>query len=1069
MRAYADFHPNELVEATIEGGSIAYVDPAACYDTASGHLISNVYDTLVRFNVSRSLPPAEQGRLDQIVPSLATEWSIAENDPPLVSAHTGLKFYYNYTFKIRDNVPWQNESFGYVNASDVEYCFERGMVLEPGDNPQWMFYEPLLNGATMTYINGTHYDPENSMADREWIGWAIDEAVESNDTHVWFTLAFPGVYAPFMQILTQTWSSIYSKDWANSLGRPSNWNGDWGVDHMAYYAYHFPAVAPFDYPTPAMIGSGPFKLAHLDQTLHYWDADRFADYWGDWPASISGGYLEKVTVSWADDWPTRKAKFIAGEVDICHVPSMYISEMINQPNIRCVSQLPSLALDAYAYQCDIPLTSPYGPIFDYGVLGETGVPRDFFGNAAYGKYVRQAFSHLVDYDKYIETVFLGEATQPATAVIPPLPYYDASIPKYDFNTTKAEALFKQWPGLWETGFTMKILYNIGNIRRQIVSEMLANGINALNPKFHAQAVPLIWAQYLAASSAKQLPVFAVGWLADYPDPHNFVYTYYYTYGYYANRAHYSNATMDALIDEGIRTADGPERAEIYSQIQQLAVDDCPNIPTANALGRHFEQTWVQGWYYNPIYPGNYYYEIWKERISTVSIRPSELTVTRGQEFTVDVDLDYAENVFWYQFKCDFNSSMLSVTWVEYRSYLTDPIIPEPMIVNNIDGYVKFGWREGWSTTVTGGSPPPLARIHFKALCNGTSPLHLDEDDTFLLNDDLITIPIQTSDGIITVVSPEVSVSPSALALGSGQEFSVDVRLDYAENLLAYEFSLSFDSSVVNAVSVDNSGYLGTDVSGPFIEVNNASGYVSLAVSKNGVPGVTGGGVLATVHFTTIAWGTTPLSLFDTVLVDDVGDPIDHGTEDGQVTVGTNLIIESIVVLDQGCTVYANDRYADMVTFYYVPVEVTVKNSGTDAVGAFRVSLSVFWSGGVTEEYVEWGVSGLAADESVTLTYNWHPMHTGSYSFTALVDCYNEVPETAETDNTFYVWNFPVALMGDLDGSHENNILDIVQVGLAWHTHSGDTYWDLRADLNHDGYINILDIVRITLRWHQYSA
>jgi hypothetical protein len=108
-----------------------------------------------------------------------------------------------------------------------------------------------------------------------------------------------------------------------------------------------------------------------------------------------------------------------------------------------------------------------------------------------------------------------------------------------------------------------------------------------------------------------LPIFAVGWLADYPDPHNLAYAYYYSSVYFAARAHYSNATMDALIDEGIRTPDGPERAAIYSQIQRLAIDECPNIVTASAVGRHFEQTWVCGWYYNPIYPDNYAANLWK--------------------------------------------------------------------------------------------------------------------------------------------------------------------------------------------------------------------------------------------------------------------------------------------------------------------------------------------------------------------------------------------------------------------------------------------------------------------------
>jgi len=69
--------------------------------------------------------------------------------------------------------------------------------------------------------------------------------------------------------------------------------------------------------------------------------------------------------------------------------------------------------------------------------------------------------------------------------------------------------------------------------------------------------------------------------------------------------------MDALIDAGIHEADPDGRAAIYHDVQQLAVDDCPSVPLYDAIGRHFEQTWVVGWYYNPSYPGIYFYNLWK--------------------------------------------------------------------------------------------------------------------------------------------------------------------------------------------------------------------------------------------------------------------------------------------------------------------------------------------------------------------------------------------------------------------------------------------------------------------------
>ena len=41
------------------------------------------------------------------------------------------------------------------------------------------------------------------------------------------------------------------------------------------------------------------------------------------------------------------------------------------------------------------------------------------------------------------------------------------------------------------------------------------------------------------------------------------------------------------------------------------IDDCPSTALDTVLGRHFERSWVCGWYYNAIYPGIYAGNLWK--------------------------------------------------------------------------------------------------------------------------------------------------------------------------------------------------------------------------------------------------------------------------------------------------------------------------------------------------------------------------------------------------------------------------------------------------------------------------
>ncbi|MDI6690252.1 MAG: ABC transporter substrate-binding protein [Candidatus Bathyarchaeota archaeon] len=602
--------------ATIEGGVPETVDPAWCYDTASAELIFNVYDTLLYFDGES---------LEHFIPQLATEYTLQEVN---WTSPEGLFCRYRYTFKIRQNV---NFTSGHLlTPKDVEYSIERGMIQDRCGGPQWMFYEPLLNswGAEAWNI-GTATVPG---PEAELVGKMIDHAVESNATHVWFNLAFPGPYAPFLQILSQSWSSILSKQWVNeyvigTLHRPE-WPGDW-PDYTSWLAYHDPAVSPLDDPSPIMCGTGPYKLVILDYAAKYWTVERNVNYWRGWPAEwpappypsdpaknpTPAGYVDTATVTWAYEWPARSSMFLAGDVDFCAVPREYIGTIVGQPGLRCTYPLPVLAVGSLFFTFDVDPATPYGTINDYGVFTADGIPRDFFGNPTWGIHTRLAFAYAFDYTTYLQTAFLGEAIAPATAIIPGLVCYDGSIPGYTYNIDKAYDEFSKVPGLVGTGFTVTVTYNTGNIPRQRACEKLKEGIDAINAKYHTSFVVNIvnidWKPYLGAMVRSQLATFIIGWLADYPDPHNFAFPFYHSEGTFAACQKYSNPTMDDLIKKGIEESDPVKRCQIYHDIQVLARQETPSIPLYQAVGRHFERDWVVGWHYNTISPGIYFYNLWK--------------------------------------------------------------------------------------------------------------------------------------------------------------------------------------------------------------------------------------------------------------------------------------------------------------------------------------------------------------------------------------------------------------------------------------------------------------------------
>lgn len=94
---------------------------------------------------------------------------------------------------------------------------------------------------------------------------------------------------------------------------------------------------------------------------------------------------------------------------------------------------------------------------------------------------------------------------------------------------------------------------MGNEPRKIVAEMLRDNLRAINSKFLIKVQAVEWPEYLEQLVYRRSTLFIIGWLAYYPDPHNFVMPFMHSEGDFAYFQSFSNKTIDELIEEGIRT------------------------------------------------------------------------------------------------------------------------------------------------------------------------------------------------------------------------------------------------------------------------------------------------------------------------------------------------------------------------------------------------------------------------------------------------------------------------------------------------------------------------------------
>ena len=125
-----------------------------------------------------------------------------------------------------------------------------------------------------------------------------------------------------------------------------------------------------------------------------------------------------------------------------------------------------------------------------------------------------------------------------------------------------------------------------------------------------------WANFVDKAQRRLMPLFSRGWLADYPDPHNFAFPLLHSKGDYPATQKFSNPEFDRLVEEGNAETDIAKRKVIYAKLQDLAFDEAPQLYLQDAVRYRTQRDWVKGWYNNPIFPdspyGSYFYTISKE-------------------------------------------------------------------------------------------------------------------------------------------------------------------------------------------------------------------------------------------------------------------------------------------------------------------------------------------------------------------------------------------------------------------------------------------------------------------------
>jgi peptide/nickel transport system substrate-binding protein len=604
-----------LVEGDV---SIDTLDPALAYDTQSAEVLQNTYETLVFYDGDAT---------DKFVPMLAESWETSEDGTV-------------WTFTLRQGVTFHNGSD--MTAEDVAYSFQRGLLQGGYASPQWLLAEPFF-GVGVDDISlvvgedGACADDRECMvaADPAALVAACEKtkaAIVADDSAGTVTMTLAQSWGPFLPTIAQSWGSVMDKEWVIE-------NGGW--DGSCDTWQNFYAMDSASNPLSSIEnGTGPFMLESLKQGEEYILA-RNDNYWGE-PAK-----LERIIDRQVAEPGTRYAMLETGDADLVVVEVAdrgQVDEMVGE---RCEFDLASNSYKPCEVTDDsLPLRLYIGrptlqqdliipnfniansadspnPYMGSGQMDGNGIPSDFFADI----HIRKGFAYCMDYQVLIDDVYRGEAVQPAVLTLPGMPGYDPEFAHYTTDLDKCAEEFKLADvdkdgvpagddpdgDVWTNGFRVQMAYNQGSQIRQTVAEILAGNLATVNELFSLETLGLPWASYLRSQRALQLPIMTGGWLEDIHDPHNWYQPY--TTGTYGVRQGLPDdlkAQFKDILDRGVAELDPEKRHEIYQEANQLYYDQAVGFPLYNPTSHAYRQRWVQGEILNPIFPGFYYYTMFKD-------------------------------------------------------------------------------------------------------------------------------------------------------------------------------------------------------------------------------------------------------------------------------------------------------------------------------------------------------------------------------------------------------------------------------------------------------------------------
>lgn len=458
-----------------------------------------------------------------IQPCIAYKWEVSDD----------LK---TYTFHLRKGVKFHNdpcfpEGKGReVIAQDFKYCFEKLCSPDPNNQQFQVTFKDRVVGANELYEGKA----------KELTGVKV-----LNDSTLVIELVQPD--PAFIQVLSMPGCYVFPKEAYEKYGQ------DMRVK---------------------CVGTGPFYIETLKEGEIIL-MKKNPEYWAKDEHGNSLPYLDGVKWTFIKEKKSEILEFKRGNIDVIYrVPVEVFPEVMGKLE------------EAKKRKFEFAVES--SPLLSTFYIGFNMQTNPVFQK----KEVRLAFNYAIDRDKIANFTIQGEGTAAKYGMVP---YYDVferegydykSVGGFTYDPQKARDLLAKAGYPNGKGFPEVTLnVNSGGGDRNILVADVVKKLLEENLGIKVNVQVNTFPEHIENTASAKSDFFRYAWVADYPDPENFLILFYgknvpssLQEKSYVNMFRYINPKFDSLFEVSRRIADPKERMKTLSLAEREVMLDPPFIP-----------------------------------------------------------------------------------------------------------------------------------------------------------------------------------------------------------------------------------------------------------------------------------------------------------------------------------------------------------------------------------------------------------------------------------------------------------------------------------------------------------